>query len=65
MLQVHVMDNGSGLPKNGNGSMVKEGVGLANTQTRLRQLYGNDCRLDLTNNATGGLKVTLEIPFKQ
>lgn len=65
VLQVHVIDNGGGLPANGNGSLLKEGVGLANTQTRLRQVYGSEGRLDLTNNPTGGLKVTLEIPYKE
>ena len=64
MLQVHVIDNGSGLPSNGNG-LLKEGLGLANTQTRLHQLYGSQCRLDLTNNPAGGLTVTLELPFRR
>jgi glucose-6-phosphate-specific signal transduction histidine kinase len=64
MLLVNVSDNGNGLPSNGNGSHFKEGVGLANTQTRLHQLYGSQYRLDLVNNPAGGLKVTLEIPFR-
>jgi two-component system LytT family sensor kinase len=63
-LQVQVSDNGRGLPMDRNGGLVKEGVGLLNTQTRLQQLYGNDFRLDLVNNVAGGVKVTLEIPFK-
>jgi sensor histidine kinase YesM len=64
-LQVRVTDNGAGLPPNGHGSVVKEGVGLANTQTRLQQVYGSDYRLDMTNHPAGGLRVTLEIPFRQ
>jgi sensor histidine kinase YesM len=63
-LQVQVVDNGRGLPSTGNGAIVKEGVGLANTQSRLKQLYGTNFRLDLANNIAGGVKVTLEIPFK-
>ena len=63
-LQVQITDNGPGLAINGNnGRILKEGVGLANTQARLQQLYGDDSRLDLANTARGGLSVTLEIPF--
>jgi two-component system, LytTR family, sensor kinase len=63
-LQVQITDNGPGLSSNGNnGRILKEGVGLANTQARLQQLYGDGSRLDLANTAKGGLSVTLEIPF--
>lgn len=65
-LQVQVTDNGPGLPSNSNsGTIVKEGVGLANTQARLKQLYGEDHRLDLSNTVGGGLSVILEIPFRE
>jgi signal transduction histidine kinase len=65
-LQVQVTDNGPGLPSNSNsGTIVKEGVGLANTQARLKQLYGDDHRLYLSNTARGGLTVLLEIPFRE
>jgi sensor histidine kinase YesM len=61
-----VTDNGPGLPANGdNGKILKEGVGLSNTQARLQQLYGSDHRLDLANTTRGGLSVILEIPFKR
>ena len=64
-LQVQVTDNGPGLATESNsGSIVKAGVGLANTQARLKQLYGDSHRLDLSNAATGGLTVILEIPFR-
>ncbi|MEK6408187.1 MAG: histidine kinase [Acidobacteriota bacterium] len=65
-LQVQVTDNGPGIPSASNtGAIIKEGVGLANTQARLKQLYGNDHRLDLSNAAGGGLTVILEIPFRE
>ena len=64
-LQVQVTDNGPGLSSNGNtGRILKEGIGLSNTQARLQQLYGAEQRLDLANTNRGGLTVTLEIPFK-
>ena len=54
-------DDGPGLSKqNSNGS---RGVGLANTRERLRQLYGNEQRLELGSGSDRGLVVTLEIPF--
>jgi two-component system, LytTR family, sensor kinase len=65
VLQVEVSDNGPGLPTNGKSSgVLREGLGLANTQARLEQLYGSAHRLDLENAPEGGLTVILEIPFK-
>lgn len=65
ILHVQVTDNGPGLPSNGNtGRILKEGIGLSNTQARLQQLYGSDQRLDLANTVKGGLTVILEIPYK-
>jgi len=65
-LYVAVTDNGPGLPPDsGTGSIVKEGVGLSNTEARLKQLYGSEHRLDLANTSKGGLTVTLEIPFRE
>jgi len=66
ILHVQVTDNGPGLSTDSNtGTIFKEGVGLANTQARLKQLYGDDHRLDLANTAKGGLTVILEIPFRE
>jgi two-component system, LytTR family, sensor kinase len=66
LLQVQVTDDGPGLPVNGNSKgILKEGVGLANTQARLQQIYGHAHRLDLANAPLGGLTVTLEIPFNE
>jgi LytS/YehU family sensor histidine kinase len=65
VLQVEVTDNGPGLASGGSsGSLLREGLGLANTQARLQQLYGRSHRLDMENALGGGLTVILEIPFK-
>ena len=65
-LRVRVTDNGPGIPLcEGYGLQFREGLGLANTEARLEQLYGDEHRLDLQNATAGGLTVTLEIPFKQ
>jgi len=62
-LVLHVRDDGPGL------RMVPEvalrrGVGLANTQARLRQTYGPGHGFELRNRAEGGLEVALRIPLE-
>lgn len=59
-LQLTVRDDGSGL--HANGRAVQEGIGLANTRARLRQLYGPSAALDLADRSEGGTQVTLVIP---
>jgi sensor histidine kinase YesM len=64
MLRIQVRDNGPGLPEHRTSqNQFKKGLGLANTETRLKRLYGADHLFDLTNDPAGGLIVTLEIPF--
>jgi signal transduction histidine kinase len=60
-LKIEVQDNGPGLTAKNNGD---GGVGLANTRSRLRQLYGEEHHFGMMNAAEGGLVVTLEIPFQ-
>jgi sensor histidine kinase YesM len=63
-LRIQVRDNGPGLPKHRTSdNLIKKGLGLANTETRLERLYGADHFFDLSNDPAGGLIVTLEIPF--
>ena len=63
MLAVRVRDDGPGMPADRE-APLRQGVGLANTQARLRQLYGPRHRFDLENRPGGGLDVTLLIPFR-
>ncbi len=63
-LRIQVRDNGPGLSAHRTSENVfKKGLGLANTETRLAQLYGSAQSFQLSNNPEGGLVVTLEIPF--
>ena len=63
-LRIQVRDNGPGLPAHRTSeNLLKRGLGLANTETRLERLYGSDHRFDLSDNPDGGLVVTMEIPF--
>jgi two-component system LytT family sensor kinase len=60
-LHLAVSDDGVGL---GEVRPVREGVGLAITRARLRQLYGPEQRVDLTPAPTGGTVCALSIPFR-
>jgi len=63
-LKLQVKDDGPGISanQNSNGSS-SNGMGLANTRARLRQLYGSNHRFELGNASDRGLVVTIEIPF--
>ena len=41
---------------------VVDGVGLANTRERLRELYGEKHRFELANHPEGGLEVRINLP---
>jgi two-component system, LytTR family, sensor kinase len=65
-LRIQVRDNGPGLSLHRTSeNLFKKGLGLANTETRLEQMYGSAHRFNLSNNPDGGLIVTLEIPFQR
>ncbi len=59
-LRLEVRDDGPGLSNS-----AKRGVGLSNTEARLRQLYGAEQRLELTTPNDGGVLVSIAIPFRQ
>jgi len=61
-LRLCVADDGPGMPQNRKRDW---GVGLSNTATRLRELYGDASRLSLDSSSEGGgLAVTIELPFR-
>ncbi|MGI8733219.1 MAG: sensor histidine kinase [Pyrinomonadaceae bacterium] len=63
-LRIQVRDDGPGLPAHHTSeNLSQKGLGLANTEKRLEQLYGAAHVFDLRDNPDGGLVVTLEIPF--
>ena len=61
-LAMTVADDGPGLAPN---RPLRPGVGLANTQARLEQLYGEDYTLEFVNADGGGFEVHVEIPFEE
>ena len=64
LLRVAISDNGPGISSNAN-LPWKQGVGLTNVRTRLRQIYGPDFRFELMNTKGGGVTAFMEIPFER
>jgi two-component system, LytTR family, sensor kinase len=62
-LVLTVTDNGPGLAA-AEGDGPRRGVGLSNTAERLRHLYGTEYRLTLDEAPGGGVRVTVEIPWR-
>lgn len=59
-LHVSVEDDGVGLATQAGGS---PGIGLANTRARLRHMYGSAQTFEITPRTSGGVSVTLTMPF--
>jgi two-component system LytT family sensor kinase len=60
-LLIKVIDTGPGI--NGSKIPIKSaGIGLTNTDERLKQFYNDDYELRLENTSDGGLCVTLKLP---
>ena len=61
VLRVH--DNGRGLAAASKG-LLKEGVGLSNTRSRLKELYGGRASLELKPGKAGGFSAEIQIPWR-
>jgi hypothetical protein len=62
-LRLLIADDGIGLASSGRFS-ERRGVGLANTESRLAELYGADGRIELHEPAEGGCRVEITIPLR-
>ena len=62
-LEILVQDDGPGFPAGS--SSETEGIGLANTRQRLRQLYGDDATISIDNGFERGAVVTMRFPFRR
>jgi two-component sensor histidine kinase len=60
-LRLTVSDNGRGLAAAE--GKLKEGVGLGNTRSRLKELYGERASLEVRPAKTGGLAAQIRIPW--
>ena len=63
LLHLQVSDNGRGLDAQASDA-IKEGVGLSNTRSRLRELYGDRASLELRPGNAGGLVAEIQIPWQ-
>jgi LytS/YehU family sensor histidine kinase len=61
-LRLEVRDNGPGLQSEGE---ARRGIGIANTQSRLEQLYGEQHRFALENLDSGGVSVRIDLPVRR
>jgi two-component system, LytTR family, sensor kinase len=43
---------------------AREGVGIANTRARLKNLYGSDAAFELRDKATGCVEATITVPYQ-
>jgi len=62
MLTLSVYNDGPSLPAN---SEPHSGIGISNIRTRLQSLYGDDFKLNMQNQAPGGVEVSVSVPFKE
>lgn len=64
-LELRIRDNGPGLVTSGSKHGVASGIGLQNTRSRLRHLYGGNQSLELLEVPEGGSEVVLRIPWRE
>ena len=60
LLHLQVRDNGVKSNKE-----TKDGIGIANTRSRLRELYGEEALLTLSNSSDGGFVAAIDLPCRE
>jgi hypothetical protein len=63
LLTIRVYNDGPKLPVDWDKSANR--IGIPNVRTRLQALYGEACQLTMRNHETGGVEVSLSVPFRQ
>jgi hypothetical protein len=63
MLRLAVYNDGPGLPAGWETS--QPGIGISNMRTRLHSLYGDGFKLELENQASDGVEVSVSVPFRE
>jgi two-component system LytT family sensor kinase len=63
-LRLEVRDDGPGVDRNDQ-ARTRKGVGLANIQSRLAQLYDGEHRFEFENHPGGGAVVRISLPFRR
>jgi two-component system, LytTR family, sensor kinase len=63
VLSMSVYNSGPPLPADW--EEARSGVGISNTRTRLQNLYGEACVLELRNCESGGVEASLSLPYRE
>ncbi len=63
-LELRVSDNGMGLGGSDK-TPAREGIGLSNTRSRLKHLYGEAFRMDVREGLSRGVEAVIGIPFHE
>ena len=63
-LQLEIKDDGRGVDSDSE-VKTRRGVGLTNIRARLEQLYGTEHRFTFENQAAGGVRVQISLPFRR
>jgi two-component system, LytTR family, sensor kinase len=61
-LIVEVQDNGVGIPEERMPQVYANGIGISNVHERLKVLYGNDFKMDITSREGEGTRIRIEVP---
>ena len=61
MLTLSVYNDGPSLPAMS--ETIPPGIGISNMRTRLQSLYGNNFRLEMQNQGSTGVEVSVSVPF--
>jgi len=61
-LVIEVEDNGAGIPEERMPQVYVDGIGISNVHERLRVLYGNDFRLQISSRQGAGTLIRIEVP---
>jgi two-component system, LytTR family, sensor kinase len=64
VLHLRVRDDGPGMNR-ADPARTRKGVGLANIQSRLAQLYDGEHRFELEDHPEGGMVVKISLPFRR
>ncbi|RPI10169.1 MAG: sensor histidine kinase, partial [Acidobacteriales bacterium] len=64
-IRLAVEDDGVGIPEAKLATLLDQGIGVGNTNERLKVLFGNDYRMYVDSRPDGGTRIEIEIPELQ
>jgi two-component system LytT family sensor kinase len=61
-LVIEVEDNGVGISEDRMAQVYVDGIGISNVHERLRVLYGDEFRMDISSREGAGTRIRIEVP---